>query len=167
MALLKCPDCERDVSDKAASCPNCGSPISTNQGTVTTGTKDAHQNSPTISAEVASLLPFEAKGLGSTVTFDGKFIVISRGLMNPIGKGETKIAISSVNSIEWRPPGLQSGFLRFNVAQGEIRGGGTSVDRTKDAVKDVHAVMAMRKHSSDLLKMKDLIEQIIHLNPRK
>ena len=27
MALLKCPDCERDVSDKAASCPNWTMPI--------------------------------------------------------------------------------------------------------------------------------------------
>jgi len=161
MALLKCPDCERDVSDKAASCPNCGSPISTNQGAARTSTKDVNQNSLTISAEVASLLPFEAKGLTGTVTFDGKFIVISRGRMNALGKGETKIAIGSINSIEWRAPGIQSGFLRFNVAQGEVRGGGTSVDRVKDAAKDAHAVMAMRKHSQDLLKLKDLVEQVM------
>jgi len=161
MALLKCPDCEKDVSDKAVSCPNCGSPISTNENLSSASAKSGNQNSVTISAEIASQLPFEAKGLMSTVNFDGKFIVISRGLMNPLGKGETKIAIGSVNSIEWRPPGLQSGFMRFNVAQGEIRGGGTSVDRAKDAVRDAHAVMATRKHSSDLLKLKSLIEQIM------
>ena len=62
MALLKSPDCERDISDKAASCPNCGSPISTNQGAVPTSTRDVNQNSQTILADVASLLPFEAKG---------------------------------------------------------------------------------------------------------
>lgn len=159
MALLKCPDCERDVSDKAASCPNCGSPISTNQSAVQTSTSAMNQNSQTISAEVASLLPFEAKGLMSTVTFDGKFIVISRGLMNPLGKGDTKIAIGSINSIEWRAPGLQSGFLRFNVSQGLMRD--AKLDRNKDAVKDDHAVMAMRKHSGDLLKLKDLVEQVM------
>jgi hypothetical protein len=27
MALIKCLDCSRDVSDKAAVCPNCGYPI--------------------------------------------------------------------------------------------------------------------------------------------
>ncbi len=27
MALLKCPECEHDVSDKAAACPHCGYPI--------------------------------------------------------------------------------------------------------------------------------------------
>lgn len=28
MALIKCEDCGRDVSDRAPSCPNCGGPIS-------------------------------------------------------------------------------------------------------------------------------------------
>ena len=27
MALIKCDECGRDVSDKASSCPNCGNPI--------------------------------------------------------------------------------------------------------------------------------------------
>lgn len=29
MALIKCTECNKDVSDKAASCPNCGNPINT------------------------------------------------------------------------------------------------------------------------------------------
>lgn len=28
MALILCPECGKQVSDKAASCPNCGAPIS-------------------------------------------------------------------------------------------------------------------------------------------
>lgn len=27
MALIRCPECRREVSDKAASCPHCGAPI--------------------------------------------------------------------------------------------------------------------------------------------
>jgi len=34
MALIKCSECGRDVSDSAASCPNCGHPISFNNKTV-------------------------------------------------------------------------------------------------------------------------------------
>lgn len=30
MAIIKCPECEKDVSDKAQSCPHCGYPISQN-----------------------------------------------------------------------------------------------------------------------------------------
>ena len=28
MALIKCPECGREVSDRASSCPNCGCPLS-------------------------------------------------------------------------------------------------------------------------------------------
>lgn len=31
MALIKCPECNREISDKAASCPHCGYPISNTQ----------------------------------------------------------------------------------------------------------------------------------------
>jgi len=35
MSLIKCPECGRDVSDKAATCPNCGHPINqTNENLV-------------------------------------------------------------------------------------------------------------------------------------
>ena len=27
MALIKCPECGRDISDKAQSCPACGYPV--------------------------------------------------------------------------------------------------------------------------------------------
>ena len=28
MALIKCPECGKEISDRASSCPNCGCPIS-------------------------------------------------------------------------------------------------------------------------------------------
>ena len=27
MALIKCPECGKEISDKAAACPNCGAPV--------------------------------------------------------------------------------------------------------------------------------------------
>ena len=27
MALITCPECEKEISDKAKKCPNCGHPI--------------------------------------------------------------------------------------------------------------------------------------------
>jgi hypothetical protein len=35
MALIKCSECEKEVSDKAQSCPNCGSPIAAEHVTLT------------------------------------------------------------------------------------------------------------------------------------
>lgn len=34
LALIKCPECNKEVSDKAVSCPNCGFPISSTQNSV-------------------------------------------------------------------------------------------------------------------------------------
>lgn len=31
MALIKCPECGKEISDKAKTCPNCGSPVSSGQ----------------------------------------------------------------------------------------------------------------------------------------
>lgn len=33
MALIKCPECGKRVSDKAGNCPNCGCPIQPGQET--------------------------------------------------------------------------------------------------------------------------------------
>ena len=34
MALIKCPDCGKQISDKAGACPNCGCPIANRPTTV-------------------------------------------------------------------------------------------------------------------------------------
>lgn len=34
MALVKCEDCDKEVSTRAAACPNCGVPLSAQQGDV-------------------------------------------------------------------------------------------------------------------------------------
>ena len=42
MALINCPECNKEISDKAKSCPNCGCPININTKykIVTTGYHD-------------------------------------------------------------------------------------------------------------------------------
>lgn len=34
MALIKCPECGKEVSDRASACPNCGCPISGSSSSV-------------------------------------------------------------------------------------------------------------------------------------
>lgn len=38
MALIKCSECGRDVSDKASTCPTCGNPIATAKDVAASGT---------------------------------------------------------------------------------------------------------------------------------
>ena len=45
MSLIKCPECEKEVSDKAATCPYCGCPISNVVDSENTENKTAIQSS--------------------------------------------------------------------------------------------------------------------------
>lgn len=38
MALIICPDCSREVSDRAPACPGCGAPIATSRDVDSVGT---------------------------------------------------------------------------------------------------------------------------------
>lgn len=39
MALIKCPECNNDISDKARACPHCGFPITQNNKPLVLNTK--------------------------------------------------------------------------------------------------------------------------------
>ena len=65
MALIKCPDCGREISDRAASCMHCGCPI-------------ALSNEGVLRVQLNSWM----KLIGDmviTVTFEGKSVVLTRG----------------------------------------------------------------------------------------
>mgnify|MGYP003091813084 CR=1 FL=1 len=50
MALIKCPDCQKDVSDKADKCPYCGYPINpSSAASVSTSSFTSHINKPAFS----------------------------------------------------------------------------------------------------------------------
>lgn len=46
MALIKCPECGREISDKATACPGCGCPI--NQSVATTQQHEREADKPEI-----------------------------------------------------------------------------------------------------------------------
>lgn len=39
MALINCPECNREISSSAATCPGCGTPIAAAADTLATGTQ--------------------------------------------------------------------------------------------------------------------------------
>lgn len=87
-----------------------------------------------------------AKGVNGTVHFDGQFVTIERtGFLArlTVGKGQKRIPLRSIASIQWKPPGLAvNGYIEFSVA-----GGNESRSRfgtaTFDATKNENAVVVM------------------------
>jgi uncharacterized membrane protein YvbJ len=37
MSLIKCPECEKEISSKAPACPNCGAPIAADHESIGSG----------------------------------------------------------------------------------------------------------------------------------
>lgn len=44
MAIIKCPECEKEISDKAETCPNCGYPIAKSNTHITTNDNSKKSN---------------------------------------------------------------------------------------------------------------------------
>lgn len=64
MALIKCPECGRDISDKAQSCPACGYPvisIASQQKTFSVFCMDWSSSPPIFNVEVKAANAEEAK----------------------------------------------------------------------------------------------------------
>ena len=83
MALIKCPDCGKDVSDVAPVCPNCGRPISAPRAGQGSATGQEKKTSPKVIGCLALLL----LGLGlwviGSLTSNGPSSSPSSGITNP------------------------------------------------------------------------------------
>jgi hypothetical protein len=62
-----------------------------------------------------------AKGHNGTVHFDGRFVTIERtGFLAraSVGKGTKRIPITSIQAIQWKPPGmLVNGYIEFTLGR--------------------------------------------------
>lgn len=62
MALITCPDCNKEISDSAENCPNCGRPMSTSIKCPNCKSADVEKNST--KSKVGSALMFGVFSLG-------------------------------------------------------------------------------------------------------
>lgn len=78
MALINCPDCNAEVSDRASSCIKCGAPIASAKEVSAVGTKLTTTQSTSKQLKLESLL---AAGL----TLIGLFITLRTDGVSPFG----------------------------------------------------------------------------------
>lgn len=86
----------------------------------------------------------EVKGKGGQIQFDGQYVTITRkGLLarSIVGKGEKRLHISQIASIQWKPAGaVVNGFIQFGVPGGVERRSKFG-NQTQDALKDENSVV--------------------------
>ena len=105
--------------------------------------------------------------MGANVIYDGRkgatiellddILVIRRAgfvsLLNHGLKGEKRIPYSSITSVQFKEPGMTTGYIQFGVAGGKESRGGVGA-----AVKDENTVLFNSKVKSEFRQLRDFIE---------
>lgn len=85
MALINCPECNKEISDKAASCPNCGCPINS----PATSSKEEYLCCPKC---LSRELHAEQKGFSGGKAFTGAILAGGIGILaGTIGSKDVQI----------------------------------------------------------------------------
>lgn len=92
MALIKCPECGKEISDKAKSCPQCGYPITKENSTRVESnlTPDTKNNFPDLPATIDIGSPCTEYGTDATI--EGYFCQ-SENAVNMLKEGKVKIQL--------------------------------------------------------------------------
>lgn len=98
---------------------------------------------------------------GSTISFDGQFVEITRkgGLGSLHRKGTKRIAATAIRAIQLKEPGLTVGFIQFTIGADAPRTthrGGTATE----AVRDENAVI-FKRNLAEFQELRDRIERAI------
>jgi len=108
--------------------------------------------------------PMTARGVTGSITYDGRFVTITRSgflARTTSGKGERRIPLTSIQAVQWKPPGaFVNGFISFTVA-GAIEKNRGFGKATIDAAKDENAVVVTQKQAPEMLAIRDAIEEAI------
>jgi hypothetical protein len=89
----------------------------------------------------------EAKGVNGQIYFDGTYVTITRkGFMAraTVGKGEKRIPLNAISSVQWKPAGYVRGFIQLETAGV----GGTRSrlgQHTTDAARDENSLLLARR----------------------
>src|SRR5947208_1843783 len=101
--------------------------------------------------------------VGASAAFDGHFVTLRRkGFSRTVvGKGERRIHVSNIVTVEFKPAGLMTdGFIRF-VVPGMTPRQSRLGQRSNDARFDEWAVPFWRKQQSEFERLRDAVETAI------
>ena len=86
MSLIRCPECGKDVSDMAASCPNCGYPIATPKSFDQSALQKTSQTSIPISP-ILPVTPLANNTISIPTQVDSQIISDGSSAAVPLGAG--------------------------------------------------------------------------------
>ncbi len=107
--------------------------------------------------------PLTAKGVNGQISFDGATITILRkGFIAraTLGKGERRIPVGSVASVQWKPAGIINGYLQLGIPGSVERRSGFG-RQTRDASHDENAIVFHTRQQAAMERVRAAIEAAI------
>lgn len=107
----------------------------------------------------------KSNGKYEVVLKDNTISITSKGALNAINKGlvgTKKICLDNVTAVQYKEPGLTTGYLQI-VLMGsqEVKGG------VFKSVKDENTILFNKKEKNEILEIKDYIENYIYGKNKK
>ncbi|MFK4801696.1 DUF4429 domain-containing protein [Streptomyces sp. MPA0124] len=106
----------------------------------------------------------EVKGHNGQIVFDGQYVTITRrGFLarTTVGKGEKRIHISQISSVQWKPAGpFVNGFIAFSAAGGNERRSRFG-SQTASAVNDENSVIFTTRQKTAFEELRKHVEAAI------
>ena len=103
-----------------------------------------------------------AKGYNGQVSFDGRFVTISRSgfiARSTVGKGEKRIPIKSLTAVQWKPAThMVRGYIQFTLSGG-IERRSRFGQATKDAMQDENSVVFSPRHQEAFQAVRNAVEE--------
>lgn len=120
MSLVSCPECSKEISDKAIRCPHCGYPISNIEMNI--GIVNTNLVCPTFPADLS--IGKQLVGVSYKTMVDGIY-ESNNGADNIIGTGKVKVLLYT-QGLEIRRSFFETPYIQINYTQiisvSEIRG---------------------------------------------
>lgn len=131
------------------------------------GTELPAQSPGTDAGSDGSLPVLHARGHTGIVTVDGAFITIKRkGAMAKLNygwtRGEKRIALATVTSVQFKRPGATAGYIQFSIA-----GGHESSKGVVSAMKDENSVGFLKGSLAEFDAVRQRVEAVIEKRHRR
>ena len=139
MALINCPECGREISDKATNCPNCGCPVKSNLS-----------DNDTILCKLDGVVD-------TVVLYKNRIVIEKKNILSSrTFRGNKEIFLNRINGIQVKHGNVViSGFIHFAVNEGKAD---VSLN---EAPQDENTVMFRKSQNEQADQMKQMIINLI------
>lgn len=134
MSLIKCPECGREISDKASTCPGCGCPVS--------------------KMDIGDPI-YTYRGIDGMLVIYKNRVELKRSGLYRVGRGDSVFPIDKISNVYvYKGTFLTGGFIQI------LTSGERNAKNFSEAQKSDNAIVFMAGKGSEAMRAKEEIYKL-------